>query len=166
MTSPDIGSTATTASSDNDKKTSFDDGLTLALILLAVVAFVTIIIFVLGIIVVWRTRKNMHIQCNKPEGACCSNTDEIKLQRQSINKPEATHVCPYSGKVSGTQLMKTEPLYVEICEGAPSFASTETVINPNYYCVNTNKVKMQDNPAYSFLPPDRVKMQDNLVLKT
>ena len=62
--------------------------------------------------------------------------------------------------------MKTEPLYVEICEGAPGVTSTETVINPNYYCVNTNKVKMQDNPAYSFFPPDQVKMQDNLVLKT
>ena len=122
-------------------------GVIVASIVLVVVILIAITIFVVGISIIRKAKKNMQsskpegIQCSKPEGIYYNTIDETKLQR-TMNKPEVTH-----SELNDMQFSKEVPQYMEIFKNAPGSTAVD-------------KVNMQDNPSYSF-PSDGVKLQNN-----
>ena len=107
-----------------------------------VVIFIIITVVVIGIIVVWKRRKNEH---TKPEGVYYSTINETMLQRTPSNKPEPA---VYSEMNDGQD--SKEPEYMDISKSGQSTEQAGRIImqdNPAYSV--EHQVKMQDNPAYS-----------------
>ena len=114
-----------------------------AIVILLIIVFVTIIVAVIGITIVWRERKS---KLPTKEEHVYSTIDEPKLQGTPQSKPEKVY-----SELIDVQVSKEEPCHMKTSKCAQSTIAENVTIqdNPSYSIISDHHVKIQDNPAYS-----------------